>query len=75
MFQHIRLHIFTEKKPCEAHPAPQDFSIMGSGWGFRLPPVALTYSCALPRNAAPIIPASFPSFAITISVFLAESRV
>ena len=31
MFRHIRLHIFTEKKPCEAHPAPQDFSIMGSG--------------------------------------------
>lgn len=73
MFRHIRLHIFTEKKPCEAHPAPQDFSIMGAG--VRLPPVALTYSCALPRNAAPIIPASFPSFAIMISVFLAESRV
>lgn len=26
----------------------------------------------IPRNAAPIIPASFPSFAITTSVFLGE---
>ena len=30
---------------------------------------------AFPRNAAPIIPASFPSFAITISVFFFEFLV
>lgn len=38
-------------------------------------PDTYPYALALPRKAAPIIPASFPSFAITISVFLGEFLV